>query len=373
MRRKSMVVTIQDDEMDELSSPSAPSPYRSFSSALRTFTPKSKLRALIVARRLYHTPSKTSMKRSHPFSSLYDKDSDDELQSSSAPTLTRGSTPLTSETLPIAPSRMAPPSSPINRKQTPTLKASRSKKKASKESFQNRGRNSSPRASRDRQITNVEVIIPRRTAAPLSIPKRTAAPPSKTPKPANPWAVTPDDPFYNPKWDDEHPDGTPAVFPKAPPFTPFLTPSIPLASVTAHPAAQKKPAGFTTTPARQNRTSTPKSSVSTAKKAVKKQPPTPGWTATPARRGSGVLDYLEELGSAPAFSVEIPPRATPPKFGNGTTASPSLSARRSPRSRNDNPDVPEVVEAPVVKMEEGKCGDEGYTCGKQFCFDCLSD
>ncbi|CCX30796.1 Protein of unknown function [Pyronema omphalodes CBS 100304] len=53
--------------------------------------------------------------------------------------------------------------------------------------------------------------------------------PLDTPQQQNPdiWAPTPDDPFYDPTWHDQHPDGTPQHFPVPPPQPVFVTPTAP--------------------------------------------------------------------------------------------------------------------------------------------------
>jgi hypothetical protein len=73
--------------------------------------------------------------------------------------------------------------------------------------------------------------------------------PLETPQQQNPdiWAPTPDDPFYDPTWHDQHPDGTPQHFPVPPPQPVFVAP---------------------TAPAKQTKTPKPKS---TTKKIVESQ------------------------------------------------------------------------------------------------------
>jgi hypothetical protein len=129
-------------------------------------------------------------------------------------------------------------------------------------------------------------------------PSASKTSPSRLPKPtsgtdADPWAIPIEaDPFYNPIWDDKHPDGEPEEFPMQTPRTLSLPLRTPLLAESPTIRALKQDAR--TTPSRSRRASvgTPNRTSPVARKKQKKEPPTPGWTSTPARRESALMDLV---------------------------------------------------------------------------------
>ncbi|KAA8905497.1 hypothetical protein FN846DRAFT_950785 [Sphaerosporella brunnea] len=232
-KRKTMTIVIPDSEMDELCSPDSPS----ISSLYR------KLASPIAAK---STPTKSIGKGKGKESRLSisivaGDDSEDELQSHAAPTpVSAAGTPIPTSSrrqhIPFTPKRFSIP--------TPTFKP-----------------------------------IPR------SVPPVTL----------NPWSKSHNDPFFSPLWDDEHPDGTPFNFPIRTPTA--LIPQTPLFAESPIVKALKHEVH--TTPAKRQRkdAGTPSRANPLIPQTKQKDGPrTPGWTTTPGRRGSALLDFfMEEL------------------------------------------------------------------------------
>ncbi|KAF8246948.1 hypothetical protein K440DRAFT_644430 [Wilcoxina mikolae CBS 423.85] len=365
-KKETTVFVIPDDEQDELSAPNSPtvsSSFRKPSNILKKSTPKKGKTRLSIT--------------------ISADESEDELQSCSAntPTVSSRPTPTTSK----------PPIS------TPTFK---------------RPTMNTPKPSQ----------APRPKPA-LTAEKLKATPHRRSPPSFNVWAPFIDDPFYDPKWHDEHPDGTPRQFPSPAINTIFNTPAplkktpkavqpgtSPIAESPAiralkrgaaigSPNRRKGSISIPGTPRRNNTVTTPSG------KKREKEPVTPGWTSTPLRRGTGLMDLFggnedtsvseDESGERSLIVVKIPakPRSqtendakvnTPTQHTKGATiititgtpTPPPSSSATPPRStsnrrptRSSPASSDSELEIVGVRRVNGLCGK--IQCG-EFCFECIS-
>jgi hypothetical protein len=174
-------------------------------------------------------------------------------------------------------------------------------------------------------------------------PSRLSKPTSRTD--TDLWATpVEEDPFYDAIWDDKHPDGEPEPdeFPMHTPRTSSLALRAPLLAESPTIRSLKRDAR--TTPGRSRRASvgTPNRTTPVARKKQKKEPPTPGWTNTPGRMGSTLMDIVfadsedesekkEEAKKEEAkkFSlvVEIPARSAD-KAGEEKTSHPAAETAK---------------------------------------------
>ncbi|KAI5815413.1 hypothetical protein BZA77DRAFT_388340 [Pyronema omphalodes] len=164
-------------------------------------------------------PKTTPFKASHLVKSTSTADdlSEDELQSTTTPSL------------------KIKPDSSIPALNTPKLSKTDASEPESEDELQSHS------FDKEYSITTPLKVYEKRGSRPIL--------PLKTPQKQNPdiWSPTPDDPFYDPTWHDQHPDGTPQHFPVRPPQPVFVAP---------------------TAPAKQTKTPKPKS---TTKKVVESQ------------------------------------------------------------------------------------------------------
>ncbi|KAF8544257.1 hypothetical protein BDD12DRAFT_60455 [Trichophaea hybrida] len=367
-KKKTTVFVIPDDEQDELSAPNSPtvsSSFRKPSNILKKSTPrKGKIRLSIT---------------------ISADESEDELQSCSANTLTVSSRPTPTTSKPLI--------------STSTFK---------------RPTMNTPKPSQ----------APRPKPA-LTAEKLKATPRRRSPPSSNVWAPLIDDPFYDPKWHDEHPDGTPRQFP-SPAINPiFNTPApvkktpkavqpgtSPIAESPAirvlkreaaigSPNRRRDSISIPVTPRRNNTVATPSG------KKREKEPVTPGWTSTPLRKGTGTgliglfggnedtSELEDEFEERSLIVVKTPsrPRSQPKNDGKvntptqytkeatvititGTPTPPPRSSATLPRSTSNHRPTcsspassDSELEIVVVRRTNGLCGKKGIRCS-EFCFKC---
>ena len=326
-RKKPVPLAIPDEEEDELSAPDTPTIASSLS-PFKKLSPISKAKAAIAADLIERPTPRRGKTR---LSVIVNADeSEDELSSTSANTPTISYTPT-------------PPASKRPCFSAPSFK----------------------------------LPIDTSSQTPCPKPPRTSetehAPFRRAPTASNVWAPSIDDPFYDPVWHDEHPDGTPQVFPSAPPIDPiFATPNPRIAERPVIRALKKEPSlnaspGSGRKERRRRRRKKRSSNIKDAPPGKKGEegPMKPGWTSTPARSNFGFLDFLEKSGLEERRKTALNPS---PQKRTADAPSKTSCSSASPPNRRVTGSSPSVdgTEFEIV----GVAHKNGF-CGDKFCFKCM--
>lgn len=299
-RKKPVPLAIPDEEEDELSAPDTPTIASSLS-PFKRLSPISKAKAAIAADLIGGPTPRRGKTR---LSVIVNADeSEDELSSTSANTPTVSYTPT-------------PPASKRPCFSAPSFKLPV---------------DTSSQTPRPR---------PPRTSETERAPRHRAS---------NVWAPPIDDPFYDPVWHDEHPDGTPQVFPSAPPIDPiFATPNPRIAERPIIRALNASPGSGRKGRRRRRRSGSIKDAP--PGKKGEEGPVKPGWTSTPVRSNFGFLDFLEKSGLEEGRKTAL---------------------NRSPQK--PTADAPSKTSCSVdgIELEIVGVAHKNGFCGDKFCFKCM--